>query len=85
MRRFFAWLRWLIDPPKLAETPPPPIARIEVWYSTYQQRWYWRKKSIGNNEIISSGESNGYHNKQDCLATVAKYEPGLPVRELPSQ
>jgi len=85
MRRFFAWLRWLIDPPKQAETPPAPVARIEYWYSTYQQRYFWRKKSIGNGEIISQGETNGYHNKKDLLDTVAKYEPGVPVRESPTQ
>lgn len=50
----------------------------------FGRRWYWRLRAR-NNEVIAQGETNGYHNRGDCVHAVERIREeaaGAPVEVL---
>lgn len=51
-------------------------------YRDVNQQWRWRLVAGNNRTIANSGE--GFHNKQDCLASIAlvKSSAQAPVKDV---
>ena len=76
-------LDWLF--PAEAELAPPveaKPARIEFYQNVHTRKWHWRMKALGNNEILCSGETNGYYNLPDLRRMLGDYFPGVPVKQI---
>lgn len=54
----------------------PPQIYYEYWQGTKSKKWFWHARAM-NHEVIAQGETNGYHNKADCLKTIGLLKGGV--------
>lgn len=47
--------------------------QFEVFKSDHNQQWYWRIVAANGQKVA---QSEGYHNKQDALATIRSVRSG---------
>jgi uncharacterized protein YegP (UPF0339 family) len=49
---------------------------VEYWRSARDGQWYFHVRDPGNHQVLASSE--GYHDREDCLATAARF--GTPLQ-----
>jgi uncharacterized protein YegP (UPF0339 family) len=53
----------------------PPQIYYQYWQGTRSGKWFWHARGM-NHEVICQGETNGYHNKADCLKAIELLKNG---------